>query len=300
MHTTTSTAGLSRSDRRHGFAVVLLIVGVCIGGGCSTSGAHRTELATQHRPDLGATTQFCNAERLCQGYTIILPGILGPKKPECPIIRGLVDADVPSAVEVYDWTDGPGAFISNLRDLDRNRREARRVAAKIATYQACYPGRPVNLIGYSAGAGVAVLALEQLPPGHRVTRAIVMAPTLAPDYDLRKALYHTESGIHNYYSYGDVPALMLLTTALGTTDGRHTLAAGALGFKPPKGLQPLERKWYKQGVAQKHYSLDMLATGHVGGHLGWRNAKFVREHLAPLIAPPSSHDVQTVSFRSKR
>ena len=209
MRTTKSTAGLPLRDRRRGMGIVLVIVGVCISGGCCTCGARRADLPTQCKTNFGATAQFCNAERLGQGYTIILPGILG-SKPQNPISQGLVEADVPSAIEVYDWTDGPGAFFSNLRDLKRNRREARCVAKKIVNYQDRYPGRPVHLIGYSAGGGVAVLVLEAMPPGRKVTRAIVLAPTLSTDYDLRKAIRHTESGIHNYYSYGDVPALMLI------------------------------------------------------------------------------------------
>ena len=77
-------------------------------------------------------------------------------------------------------------LIHNLRAIDHNQREAHKIAAKIVAYQDRYPGRPVHLVGYSGGAGVAVLTLEALPPDRRVAEAI-SAPTLASDYDLRPA-----------------------------------------------------------------------------------------------------------------
>ena len=93
-------------------------------------------------------------------------------------------------------------------------------------------------MGYSGGAGVAVLTLEALPPNRRVTDAILLAPTLASDYDLRPAISHTTRGIRNFYSPMDVPILMVLSTAVGTTEGQHTPAAGAIGFQTPKAANP--------------------------------------------------------------
>ena len=232
-------------------------------------------------------------DRLDQGYTIVLPGIWGCAPLEHGIVKGLIDADVPSAIELYDWTEGPLLLVYNLRALAHNRIEATKVAGKIVAYQDRYPGRPVTVIGYSGGGAVAVLALESLPAGRKVTSAVLLAPTLAPDYDLRTALSHSERGIRSFHSPIDAPILIVLSTAFGTTEGRHTLSAGAVGFTVPRAVDGKQREAYAARVSQQAYSPDMLATGHPGGHFGWTNRAFVAKWIAPLVSSPAAADIQT-------
>jgi pimeloyl-ACP methyl ester carboxylesterase len=234
-------------------------------------------------------------ERLEQGYTIVLPGIWGSQPLDHGIVKGLIDANVPTTIELYDWTEGPMMLLYNLRAMAHNRIEGTKVAAKIVAYQNRYPGRPVNLIGYSGGAGVAVLALESLPPGRKVATTILLAPALAPDYDLRTAMAHTAGPLHTFYSPVDAPILMVLTTAAGTMEGRHTLAAGAVGFTVPGVVAENQRAAYSSRVDQQPYSLDMLATGHPGGHFGWTSRAFVAKWLAPLVASSASAPIQTAA-----
>jgi len=236
-------------------------------------------------------------ERLEQGYTIVLPGIWGSAPLDHGIVKGLVDADVPATVELYDWTEGPLLLVYNLRALAHNRIEATKIAGKIVAYQERYPGRPVTLIGYSGGAAVAVLALESLPPGRKVTNAVLLAPTLAPDYDLRTALNHTERGIHSFHSPADAPLLMAPTPAGGTMDGRHTGAAGAVGFSVPAGVAANQRDAYTARVSQQAYSLEMLAAGHPGGHFGWTSPAFVAQWIAPLLHTPVAAETEIAARR---
>jgi pimeloyl-ACP methyl ester carboxylesterase len=230
-------------------------------------------------------------ERIDRGYTIVLPGAWGSAPLEHGIVKGLVDADVPTAVELYDWTAGPLWLVYNLRALDRNRTEAQKIAQRIVAYQDRYPGRPVNLIGYSGGGGVAVLTLEALPPDRRVTRAILLAPTLAQDYDLEPALRHTEQGIHNFHSPMDVPVLVVLTTALGTTEGRHAPSAGSFGFQIPQGRDGSQGQEYAAHLVQHQYALDMIGTGHPGGHFGWTSRAFIAKWVAPIVGPPPESEI---------
>lgn len=234
------------------------------------------------------TGELLSAERLDRGYTIALPGTTGNAPLDHEIVKGLLDADLKTAIELYDWTDGPLLILSNLRGLNRNRREAQELARRIVAYQDQYPGRPVHLIGYSTGAAMTVLTLEALPANRRVTSAILMAATLSSDYDLRTAMSHVERGILNYHSPFDIPTLGLVMTVLGTTDGRHTAAAGVVGFKVPESLDPQHRQWYQQALTQRKYTFDMAKSGHLGGHFGWINPTFVREWLAPLIIQPKA------------
>jgi pimeloyl-ACP methyl ester carboxylesterase len=244
------------------------------------------EISAVEETDAGEKSRLVFADRRDQGYTIVLPGIWGSQPVDYGIVQGLQDADVPSAVELYDWTAGVLRLIYNLRAIDHNRREAQKIAAKIVAYQDRYPGRPVYVVGYSGGGGVAVLALEALPPNRRVTKAVLLAPTLASDYDLRPALNRTTQGICNFYSPLDVPILMVLSTAFGTTEGRNTIAAGAIGFQPPADSSLAERRDFRRQVPQQAYDLSMLAEGHAGGHFGWSSRKFVARHVAPLLAAP--------------
>ena len=273
------------AQRRFTPAMVIFAT-LCFSGGCWSMRAQRYTVSDLVAP-----------ERLEQGYTLILPGTLGAAPLDHEIVIGLTDAKLPSAIVMYDWTKGPYYFVSNLRGLERNRREARKIARKIVAYQDRYPGRPVHVIGYSAGGAMTVLALEALPAGRKVSSAILLAATLSPDYDLRRAMDHSESGIRSFYSPLDVAMLRVVMTTVGTTDGRHTTAAGAVGFNVPEGLDPQQRRRYEQGLIQQAHTFKMAASGNLGGHYGWINPTFVRDWLAPLVAPVPPAETELVSDR---
>jgi len=227
-------------------------------------------------------------ERLDQGYTLYLPGIFGSNK--ITIIRGLKKADVPTAIEFFDWTTGPALFVYNHLNRPRNRLQAKKAAAKIVAYQQQYPGRPVHVVGYSGGGTMAIMTLEALPPGVRVTNAVVIASTMANNYDLRPAMGHTEQGIHNFYSYLDVPTLEGFCLLAGTGDGQYRLSSGMIGFYPPKSLSRAERAKYAQGLHQQPFDVNMLKDGHWGGHFGWIGPLVLARHIAPLLNTPQSDD----------
>jgi pimeloyl-ACP methyl ester carboxylesterase len=235
-------------------------------------------------------SRWISPQKADLGYTLVLPGILGSQPLDHGIVKGLLNARAPCAIDLYDWTAGGLMMLYNLRGLERNRREAQIVAQKIMAYQDRYPGRPVHLIGYSGGGAVAVFALEALPPDRRVSSAILLAPTLAPEYDLRLAASRTERGICHFYSPLDVPLLMVMTLVFGTSEGHHTFAAGALGFETPPKDKRDPRDASPAPVVQQRYTLDMLALGHPGGHFGWANPAFVARWVAPLLRPSDTSD----------
>jgi pimeloyl-ACP methyl ester carboxylesterase len=223
-------------------------------------------------------------ERLDQGYTVVLPGVMGSAPLDHGIVKGLVDADVPTAVDLYDWTASPYRLVYNLRALSRNRSEAQKIAGRIVAYQDRYPGRPVYLVGYSGGGAVAVLALEALPPDRKITKAVLLAPTLAQDYDLQLALSRTEQGVHSFHSAIDVPVMVVLATAFGTTEGKHAFTAGAFGFQRPKGPDESQLRPDYSRLTQHAYELKMIESGHAGGHFGWANRGWVAHWVAPMLS----------------
>ncbi len=231
-------------------------------------------------------------QRYDRGLVIILPGIEGRSIWNANIGQGLAQGGVPSAMEIYDWTLAWSAtWLVNLADESRNREHAAEIARRIVSYQKRYPGRPVHLVGHSGGGGVAVFALEALPMENAITSALLLAPALSPEYDLRKALRRTRHGIWNFYSSQDVGFLRVGTTLFGTIDREHGSAAGAVGFREPFGLSDEGLRLYRTRLHQVCYSERMARSGHSGGHTGWASREFVRTWLAPLVysqmeAPP--------------
>jgi pimeloyl-ACP methyl ester carboxylesterase len=233
----------------------------------------------------GRTSRSLRTEgRYDKGLVIVLPGIEGQSTWNRNIAKGLARGGVESAIEIYDWTTGTVLlFAVNLRALERNKAEARRVAERIMDYQDRYPGRPVHLFGHSGGGGEAVLILEALPPKRKISAAFLLAAAIGPEYDLRRALRRTEYGIYNFYSPYDIGFLKAGTTMMGTIDGRHTSAAGNRGFKIPWGMDSEGRRLYGEKLHQQIWIRKMRNSGHRGGHFGWADPRFVADWLAPIV-----------------
>jgi pimeloyl-ACP methyl ester carboxylesterase len=226
-------------------------------------------------------------DRLQNGYTLVLPGIETASFANSNIAQGLENGGVKTAIEVHDWTTGKFSLaLYHLRNLDRNKLEAQKLADKIVAYQDRFPGKPVYLIGHSGGGGLTLLTLESLPPDRTITAAILLAPAVSPTYDLSTALSRTEAGIWNYHSSMDAILLIAGTTIAGTIDGKHTPAAGAFGFSLPEEIAPEKRVLYETKLRQVGYDLEMAAHGNLGGHFGSTWYQFSEDYLAPILLNP--------------
>ena len=281
-------------------AIVLIVTNFWAGSVPETIGADRTDgpmrlpsvdrhietlLVPQadQRPD-SAQQPFVTPERLDRGYTIVVVGVNGDNSLSSGLVPGLVEGGYPGAVEVVDWTTGFWPlFIYHLRAHDRHRTWAKTIAEKIVAYQNHYPGRPANLIGYSAGAVVAVKTLEALPEGREIDRAILLAGAISPWYDLRTALGRTRLGVWSYYQPQDAVALWAGTVLSGTADGYHTVSAGAVGFWTPFGLTADERQLYRDKLVQLPFRPQMIMSGNFGGHFQCVSRAFVAQWIAPVL-----------------
>ena len=135
-----------------------------------------------------------------------------------------------------------------------------------------------------------MLTLEQLPADVQVEGAVLLAPALSPQYPLDTALGHTRRGIWNFTSWGDAVFLIFGTLVMGTIDGRHSISAGACGFRaapPPTAGTPgtLDAETLQTPrLYEVPWRRAMLADRHFAGHFGCVHARFVREWIAPILA----------------
>lgn len=193
--------------------------------------------------------------------------------------RALRDAGVKSAIRVHDWSKLLGTVV-NLVSIQQNRADAERIASEIAAYEAEHLNRPIDLLGYSGGAGMAVFVAEALPDGVRLRNVLLAQPALSPDYDLTPALRRIDGRLVNFYCASDVVLLGAGTSVLGTMDRRFEPSAGQGGFRLERAVSD---EALRPRVDQRAWSLKTLRSGHVGGHFGILGYEWNRQHVAPLL-----------------
>ena len=185
-------------------------------------------------------SKYVTPERKDKGLVVILPGIEGESTANRNIRSGLYDADIPYALALYSWgfpMPGIGMLV-NQTDANRNRRQGKELAERVAAYQKKYPGRPIDLVGHSGGGGVCVFALEalsQLPGAKPIEGAFLLSASISSSYPMGRALRMTRKGIVNVANPED-GLLNSGTATFGNVDGKKGPSAGRVGFvqKSPK------------------------------------------------------------------
>ncbi len=219
---------------------------------------------------------------LNEGLTVVLPGIEAAGPFAQGMVRGLAGA-VPGAVRIFYWgIPFPEGYVPNLIWLNRNRAKAAELAQLIVTYQDQYPGRPVNIVANSGGAGPAIFAVEMLPPDRAIDGLVFLGGAISSCYDLRPALRRLRNGIFNFYSRRDWIVLGIGTTLFGTSDRKPHLSCGFVGFKRPEQLADPEYLYARLYQVKWQPSL-IDDCGHWGTHGFSASEEFVRRHVAPWI-----------------
>ena len=209
---------------------------------------------------------------------IYIPGISGYGDDDGACIDALRAGGFAGKAQVWDWT-GELFPISALWAHARQRAEARRIADRICELRTQSPAAPLVLVGHSAGAGVAVMALEDLPPAVRVDEIVLLAPAISRQYDLTRALRHIRGGADVFYSNRDTIVLALGTSLFGTVDGVHGEAAGHGGFiRPPHAAPDAYAKLHEHP-----YSRHRQQLGDDGGHQGVLAPGVAATEVAPLL-----------------
>jgi len=97
------------------------------------------------------------------------------------MLSALRESGFDGSLQEFDWTGGETP-LEAFCDRPRQAAEARRLAQAIARRAKARAGDEFLITGHSAGAAIAVRALEQLPNGVEVDEVVPLAPALSPDY----------------------------------------------------------------------------------------------------------------------
>ena len=230
---------------------------------------------------------FVNQEpstlELSHGLAIVLPGVEAAGPFPQAICEGIRQSTWRGAVEIFYWgIPFPEGYFPNVMWLKRNRHQAARLAQRIQVYQKAYPGRPVHLFGNSAGAGIALLAVELLPTASPIDSLVFLQGAIWPNHDLTPALSRMKRGILNCYSHRDWVVLRLGTLVCGTVDRHHCIAAGCRGFQLP--AQPEKRRLYLEKLVQHKWIPAWIDRfDHWGSHGSSTSHKFISQLVMPWL-----------------
>ncbi len=186
-------------------------------------------------------------------------------------------------IQVFPWGLGFGRWHADLTNIINRDAKARLIAETIRLYRAGQSGCPVFVVAKSGGAGVAVKALELLDE-HAVECAVLLAPAVSPSYDLTAALRAVRREMVVFWSPLDFLVLGAGARLFGTIDRVRTIGAGLVGFRVPavNAADPARSREYAK-LRQVRWHPRMVASGHLGGHMGTDSPLFLRNYVVPLL-----------------
>lgn len=226
--------------------------------------------------------------RLTRGMTYYLDGAGGgtPLRNWAGGIRqGLLDGRYTGAGDVFTWETGLGVGTDQTTTIDYKRGKARELAAEIQKYARDYPGRPINLIGLSAGTAVAVFTLEALPESCPVDTVVLLGSSLSSNHDMTAALKRVRGRLYVFTSDRDA-VLRFLVPISGSADRQNAgeNLVGLHGFHMPPAATSETRQLYSK-IHRITWTRAFEQDGNYGGHTDAVKTEFVRDHIAPLLQP---------------
>jgi len=182
-------------------------------------------------------------------------------------------------VENIIWTTFTGPLGDQLIRVNA-RAHADQLARKIVKYRRRHRDTVLNLIGLSAGTGVAVWAVEALPGGMTVDNMVLLGSSLSNNYDLTKCLKHVKGAVFVVHSPRD-GVLAGLVPLTGTIDGQFfTQPAGLVGMKVPARATEQTSTLYREKVRNIQWRHSFQAYGYAGGHTDSTSYRFVKYMIA--------------------
>ena len=209
-----------------------------------------------------------------RGLTIVLGGIEGPSFFNARMVQGVLASGYRGAVRRVDWNDGILFVRSavNLMSRRHHERHAREVVEIATAHQAEHPCAPISIIAQSGGCWIAVRAVELMPESLRVSTVVLHAPAISPGYDLSRAAERCSHALISVEACGDYVIVGLGTLLFGTSDRRHRLSGGLVGFRRHTS-KFIAMRWRPSWM--KHW--------HLGNHTTSASFAFVRDFIGPFL-----------------
>ena len=215
-----------------------------------------------------------------RGLVWMFPGVGGGPWSLQGAYRAFRDAGVDGDIRIHEW-DLPGYdILGRLQRIAENRAQAARVAGEMAAYRREHPAGRIDLVGYSAGGGIALLVAAALPDDVRLRNLILVQPAVSPTYDLTAALRHVDGRLVSFNCPSDWLTLGLGTELFGTVDRQLTAAAGKDGFELETAVPDSA---LRAKVFQRRWSPEMLWSGHIGNHVNILLYAWNRKYVAPYL-----------------
>ena len=197
-------------------------------------------------------------------------------------VRAALDAGgFDGHVEVFRWTTLLGPGPDHLW-VGPKRRKAKQLARRIEERRRRHPNDDLHVMGLSAGAAVVVFALEQLPANVSVNNVVLLAPSIAEEYDLSAALEH----VGGYLYATSSPRDGILSPLRLTADGRSGQPAGLFGLRIPSRVKRYDLYTRVVNLPWRPAYADL---GWNGSHTGATGKEFVQRVIAPRLLSDGAH-----------
>ncbi len=208
------------------------------------------------------------------------------------------EANAPISSTWFRWqTPIPGLMLVDLMWRSRNQRNAQILADKLIAMHRDQPQSKIHVVSYSGGTGVAVFTLELLDGRVPIETLLLFAPAISSSYNLAPAL-RSVNRAYAMISPRDTWLLGAGTRLFGTMDRKRVRSAGLVGFSVPPNLTPEDRQTYDRFQVIE-WSEDLRRFDHSGGHTGWAQVPFLRQHLLDLLAGKTSLPAHTLDLQSQ-
>lgn len=254
--------------------ILAVIALTLITAGCSTTTSWDGKYAADRK------------ERMNRGCMFFFDGAGGGTKKTNyagGVVQGMKEAGYPGAGELMSWETGQGLMADQKASVEYKRAQAAKSAARIRQYMKNHPGKPVSLLGFSAGTAEVIFALEMLPETAQVDHVVLLGASISRDYDMTAALKRVKHKLHIITSTHD-HMLSIAMPLSGTADRKfHDPGAGIKGFVLPPGASEETKQLYARKIAVIPYSKDFRKDGDKGHHFDNVKKDFIRDHVAPLL-----------------
>jgi hypothetical protein len=215
-----------------------------------------------------------------QGLVWVCPGIGGGAWYLGDVYRAFRAAGINAEIRIQEWDTPFYNAMGHLQAIESNRKQAQLAAETIAEYRRVHSRVPIDVVGYSAGGGMAVLVVEALPADVRVQNVVLVQAAVSPEYDLSAVLAHVDGHLTNLYSPLDWLVLGVGTSTFGTVDRKFVASAGKVGFKLEAAV-PDERE--REKVQQRPWVAPMIWAGHFGNHASILGYGWNKAYVAPYV-----------------